>query len=125
MSDTEALLAELIDRIEAAYEYMLAYAAQGRLGNEEGATEIEEVLTRLHQSLAALEIVGDLPDIDDAVRQFLGVLLEDRDRAVAAVDLALSRELISSQIIDNLNASLHLRAILTDLFLLDECLKGN
>jgi hypothetical protein len=28
-------------------------------------------------------------------------------------------------VIDNLNASLHLRALLTDLFLIDEVLKGH
>jgi hypothetical protein len=31
---------------------------------------------------------------------------------------------ISSQVVDNLNASIHLRALLTDLFLIDEVLKG-
>jgi hypothetical protein len=35
----------------------------------------------------------------------------------------LSQPAISSQLIDNLNASIHLRALLTDLFLLDEILK--
>jgi hypothetical protein len=33
------------------------------------------------------------------------------------------RPAISSQLIDNLNASIHPRALLTDLFLLDEILK--
>jgi hypothetical protein len=35
----------------------------------------------------------------------------------------LAQPSISSQLIDNLNASIHLRALLTDLFLLDESLK--
>jgi hypothetical protein len=35
----------------------------------------------------------------------------------------LARRSIGSQMIDNLNASIHLRALLTDLFLLDEALK--
>jgi hypothetical protein len=35
----------------------------------------------------------------------------------------LARRTIGSQMIDNLNASIHLRALLTDLFLLDEALK--
>ena len=34
------------------------------------------------------------------------------------------RPTISSQLIDNLNASIHLRALLTDLFLFDEILKA-
>jgi len=37
----------------------------------------------------------------------------------------LAREDISSQLIDNMNASIHLRALLTDLFIVDEVLKPN
>jgi hypothetical protein len=33
--------------------------------------------------------------------------------------------LISSQLADNLNASIHVRAVLTDLFLIDDILKGH
>jgi hypothetical protein len=35
----------------------------------------------------------------------------------------LAQPAISSQLVDNLNASIHVRALLTDLFLLDEALK--
>jgi hypothetical protein len=35
----------------------------------------------------------------------------------------LAQKTIGSQIVDNLNASIHLRTLLTDLFLLDEGLK--
>ena len=38
--------------------------------------------------------------------------------------LVLAQPSISSQLIDNLNASIHLRALLTDLFLIDEILKS-
>ncbi len=38
-------------------------------------------------------------------------------------DTFLTQPSISSQLIDNLNASIHLRALLTDLFLVDEILK--
>jgi len=38
--------------------------------------------------------------------------------------LALAQKSISSQLVDNLNASIHLRALLTDVFLIDEVLKG-
>ena len=37
--------------------------------------------------------------------------------------LVLAQPAISSQLVDNLNASIHLRALLTDLFLIDEVLK--
>jgi hypothetical protein len=55
---------------------------------------------------------------------FLAALDRDAATALAAVSLVLSREDIGSQLVDNLNASIHLRALLTDLFLVDELLKN-
>ena len=48
----------------------------------------------------------------------------DARSSLAAVELVLEQPSISSQLIDNLNASIHLRALLTDLFLIDELLKA-
>ena len=48
------------------------------------------------------------------------MLGEDARKAQAGLRLALGQRAISSQLIDNLNASIHLRALLTDLFLIDE-----
>ena len=56
-------------------------------------------------------------------RAFLGVLERDARDSLAAIQLVLAQNSISSQLIDNLNASIHLRALLTDLFLIDEILK--
>jgi len=53
---------------------------------------------------------------------FLAVLDRDSRDSLAAIELVLAQRVISSQLIDNLNASIHLRALLTDLFLLDEIL---
>ena len=36
----------------------------------------------------------------------------------------LAQRSISSQLVDNLNASMHIRALLTDIFLIDEVLKS-
>ena len=47
----------------------------------------------------------------------------DAKKAQAGINLVLGKSAISSQLIDNLNASIHLRALLTDLFLIDEALK--
>ena len=41
----------------------------------------------------------------------------------SSIRLVLAHPAIGSQLIDNLNASIHLRALLTDLFLIDEALK--
>jgi hypothetical protein len=39
------------------------------------------------------------------------------------MELVLAQPSISSQTVDNLNASIHVRALLTDLFLIDEIVK--
>ena len=56
---------------------------------------------------------------------FQTVLARDAQDSLVAVELVLAQPAISSQLIDNLNASIHLRALLTDLFLIDEILKGS
>jgi hypothetical protein len=48
------------------------------------------------------------------------VIIDDAKKAHAAIDLVLNQKDISSEIVDNLNASIHLRALLTDLFLISE-----
>ena len=55
---------------------------------------------------------------------FLAVLDRDATASLAAIQLVLAQPAISSQLVDNLNASIHLRALLTDLFLIDEVLKA-
>ena len=56
----------------------------------------------------------------EAYRHMIEVTSTDAAKAGAAVRLVLAQETISSQLIDNLNASTHIRALLTDLFLLDD-----
>ena len=45
-------------------------------------------------------------------------------RYIAAIEIVLAQSIISSQLIDNLNASIHLRALLTDVFLFTEILRA-
>ncbi len=54
---------------------------------------------------------------------FINVIKRDAADAQAAVRLVIAQRTIGSAIVDNLNASIHLRALLTDLFLIDEALK--
>jgi hypothetical protein len=117
--------------IEEAYEFMLAYAAQG-LPNEQGSSsgsQIRDFLRKCEQALDGLaeaagravrEVNLEEPAPYDA---FVSVLDRDARNARAAVRLVLARPSIGSQLVDNLNASSHVRAVLTDLFLLDEALK--
>ena len=51
---------------------------------------------------------------------FVKILSNDASKSHNAVKLVLSSQTITSQLIDNLNASIHLRALLTDMFLVDE-----
>ncbi len=102
---------------------MLAYAGQGVSGESDGA--IRDFLSRAAQALAGLEAAyaSAVPPAEPYAA-FGAVLARDAQRFLAAVELVLAQPAISSQLIDNLNASIHLRALLTDLFLIDEILKG-
>ncbi len=52
------------------------------------------------------------------------MLARDAASAQAGLRLVMGQPGISSQLIDNLNASIHVRALLTDVFVIDELLKG-
>ncbi len=115
-------LADAIDAVEGAYEFMLAYAAQGRIGEDPG-DDIRDWLGRAEAGLALIAAMsppngggGDEAAFVDQVRQ-------DAARARVAMRFVLAQRAIGSQMVDNLNASIHLRTLLTDLFLLDEALK--
>ena len=121
-------LASRIDTIESSYEYLLAYAAQGRQHDQ--GTDARQRLEGLHGALAGLADdarVALAASTPEALRADLTVFLDAvaRDAAVArgAVAMALRREAISSLLVDNLNASVHVRALLTDLFLIEQSLK--
>jgi hypothetical protein len=105
-----------IEVIEAGYEYLLAYAAQGRESDDgQSGSEIRTTLGGMMEAAAAIadELANDS-------RDFSRVVVDDAGKSRAAIGLVLDQEKISSELIDNLNASIHLRALLTDLFLLSE-----
>jgi len=117
--------------IEEAYEFMLAYAAQG-LRTEPGGgggSQVRTLLSRCDEALRGLgelftQIVGqDQLQPAEKYHAFIAMLNRDAEDARAAVGLVLAQPSISSQLIDNLNASIHLRALLTDLFLIDEIVR--
>lgn len=121
-STTDAMdLDGAIEAVEETYEFMLAYAAQGRRTEEDKSSAgIRSYLQRAEGALAVIA-AAHLPG--DAAQKFLDVVRGDAVKAGAALRLVLAQPNISSQLVDNLNASIHLRALLTDLFLLDEALK--
>jgi hypothetical protein len=125
-------LAHAIDIVEGGYEFLLAYAAQGRHTDRDAAAgqgprdrlaamaEALAELPALARAFAAASGSYEPSDVDAFFEAF------ERDAAVsiAAIRLVLGRRDISSQIVDNLNASIHLRALLTDIFLIDEALES-
>jgi hypothetical protein len=123
-------MAARCDRIEEAYEFMLAYAAQG-LATDAGSgagAQVRQFLTGLDQALTGLgDVFRAVAAADagnaDTYAAFIAVLDRDAGSAQAAVRMVLAQPGISSQMVDNLNASIHLRALLTDVFLVDEVLK--
>lgn len=126
--------ATCVDKIEAAYEYMLAYAAQGRdrepVGGGAGPsiraflTDMEEALVHL-ASASRLKMADLQASVDalQALEVFGNQLEEDAGRTLAVLRVVLTAPALSSQLIDNLNASVHMRCLLTDIFVLDETIQ--
>ena len=120
------------DAIEECYEFMLAYAGQG-LSTESGGkgSQIREFLGKCDGALTGLAdfLKGFVTRLNvpsaASYLPFLGVIERDARDAQAAVQLVLAQPVIGSQLVDNLNASIHLRALLTDLFLIDEVFKAH
>jgi hypothetical protein len=119
---TEPALAAPIEAIERGYEYLLAYAAQGR--QDDAGTELRATLAHMHHALTVIQgsIGAGFAGVPAAsgVSDFADAVERDVRSARGAIGLVLSRERIASLLVDNLNASVHLRALLTDLFLIDQ-----
>lgn len=122
-----------VDAIEAGYELMLAYAAQG-LPTDQGSThggQLREALRKFEHALSGLAdlfrqiVAAEQADRQSAFIDFLDVLERDARAAQAGLRVVLAQPSISSMLVDNLNASIHVRALLTDLFLVDEALKDS
>lgn len=119
------------ETIEECYEFMLAYAAQGlpSEGGSQSGSQIREFLSRAAHAMDGLaesyraEINQQRLEPEEKYHAFLAVLDRDARDSLAALELVLAQPVIGSQLIDNLNASIHLRALLTDLFLVGEILR--
>ena len=131
-AETVAELSSRINIVEEAYEFMLAYASQG-LSSDQGSDTGRQAREYLKKCDTALAGLGDfLNGFTDRVgvepiapyRTFIAVIDRDARDAQAALQLVIAQPSISSQMVDNLNASIHLRALLTDLFLIDEVFKS-
>jgi len=117
--------------IEECYEFMLAYAGKGLPGDDGTGSggELRAQLRRAANALAGLsaayQAAVETLDLQPAerYRAFLTLLDRDATDSLTAIEMVASLPSISSQVIDNLNALIHLRALLTDVFLIDEILR--
>ena len=108
-----------VEMIEEGYEFMLAYAAQGREQEDEAQEPgIRSFLEQIDRA------VGDLKELVAAALGggdgLVEVVTADIAKVRAILRFVLARPVITSQLIDNLNANMHLRALLTDMFLIAE-----
>jgi len=114
-----------IEIVEESYEYMLAYAAQGR-ADEGAGPDGAQIRNFLNQYSSAIEsIAGSLDGLADsnpqAAAYFDGL---KRESAVmdSVVKILLARDNISSEVVDNANGLIAVRAYLTSLFFMDKAI---
>ena len=113
---------ERIEAIEEAYEYMLAYAAQGRASEGAGpeGARIRAFLARFEE---AARFIADR--VDDALAGeesagFRAAFARDSAAMLSVLAILRSRADISSEMVDNANGLIAVRAYLTALFFLDK-----
>lgn len=126
--DPKAELERRCDAIEAGYEFMLAYASQGLSTDAGDGSEIRRYLSGLDAALTGFpEFFGRFMQrlkLDSTeYLDFVSLFERDARATQVVIRIVLAQPSLSSQLVDNLNASIHLRTLLTNLFLIDEILK--
>ncbi len=123
---------EHCDAIEECYEFLLGYAGQG-LPSDSGSqsgSQVRQFLQRAAKVMAGIadscsQTVTELGlEPEEKYRAFISVVRRDAESSLTAFELVLAQPNISSQLVDNLNASIHVRALLTDLFVIGEVLRA-
>lgn len=118
-----AAMRAAFDIIEESYEFMLAYAAQGRKHEHSeggGESQIRTHLKRMEAALADCEAA-----IGDGLGGTEGAAFSERFRENVAVSRSIigilqARPSVSSEMVDNTNGLISMRAFLTDLFFIDQ-----
>jgi len=114
---------DAFDRIEESYEFMLAYAAQGRkreTAEGAGESQIRQYLKRFRGALDDLEtaLQGEVGGLHGAA--FRERFLADLAVVRAVLQILLAQPSITSDMIDNTNGLIAMRSLLTDLFFTDQ-----
>ncbi len=122
--DAAVTMREAIEVVEESYEFMLAYAAQGRKREpeDESVSRIRQYLTRFACALDQMQEV--LPAIlpSGTGQPFRGRFLDDIAVARSVLALLLEQSSITSDMIDNTNGLIAIRAFMTDLFFVDQAI---
>ena len=114
---------ENIELVEEAYEYMLAYAAQGRA--DEGAgpdgAHIRTFLVQLNEATDnILAVMDDVHAISPNSSAFFEALKSDAATVKSVMSIMLGKDNVSSEMIDNANGLISVRSYLTALFFIDK-----
>lgn len=114
---------ENIELVEEAYEYMLAYAAQGRA--DEGAgpdgAHIRTFLVQLNEATDnILAVMDDVHAISPNSSAFFEALKSDAATVKSVMSIMLGKDNVSSEMVDNANGLISVRSYLTALFFIDK-----
>jgi hypothetical protein len=118
-----AALRAAFDIIEESYEFMLAYAAQGRKHEHSeggGESQIRTHLNRMEGALADCDaaLAGGLGGPEGAA--FTARFRDNLAVARSIMGLLKAQPSVSSEMIDNTNGLIAMRAFLTDIFFVDQ-----
>ncbi|MFL2669619.1 MAG: hypothetical protein ACJ0HT_08620 [Alphaproteobacteria bacterium] len=112
-----------IELVEEAYEFMLAYAAQGR-ADEGAGPDGAHIRTFLKQfSDATDRIIEDFDKLSEpngAMETFIKSAESDAKTVKSVMAIMLQKENISSEMVDNANGLITVRSYLTALFFIDK-----
>ena len=112
-----------IELVEEAYEFMLAYAAQGR-ADEGAGPDGAHIRTFLKQfSDATDRIIEDFDKLSEpngAMETFIKSEESDAKTVKSVMAIMLQKENISSEMVDNANGLITVRSYLTALFFIDK-----
>ncbi len=112
-----------IELVEEAYEFMLAYAAQGRA--DEGAgpdgAHIRTFLTQFSEATDnIINELDNLTEADGTMETFIKTAKTDADTVKSVLAIMLQKENVSSEMVDNANGLITVRSYLTALFFIDK-----
>ena len=115
---------EAIDVVEESYEFMLAYAAQGRKHEpeDESISRIRHYLTRFAGALDRMQEAVPAILLTNTGQPFRDRFLDDIAVARSVLALLLEQSSITSDMIDNTNGLIAIRAFMTDLFFVDQAI---